>query len=78
MDVYWLATAVSDIPFLHKREAVGYEIAFLCSTFCCFNGGEVSLRASANEGRLRIEIETEANIRTRLEKLYGEQGSVTV
>jgi two-component system sensor histidine kinase AlgZ len=61
----------------------------------CPNGGEVAIRASASEGRLRIEIENDrregilqsgeeghglglANTRTRLEKLYGEQGSVTV
>ena len=61
----------------------------------CPNGGEVAIRASASEGRLRIEIENDrregvmqsgeeghglglANTRTRLEKLYGEQGSMTV
>jgi LytS/YehU family sensor histidine kinase len=61
----------------------------------CPNGGEVAIRASASEGRLRIEIENDrregmiqsgeegqglglANTRTRLEKLYGEQGSVAV
>jgi hypothetical protein len=61
----------------------------------CPNGGEVAVRASASEGRLRIEIENDrregvmqsgeeghglglANTRTRLEKLYGEQGSMTV
>jgi LytS/YehU family sensor histidine kinase len=58
------------------------------------NGGEVAIRASTVNGRLRIEIENDrteglqsgeeghglglANTRTRLEKLYGEQGSVTV
>jgi LytS/YehU family sensor histidine kinase len=61
----------------------------------CPNGGQVAIRASASEGRLRIEIENDrregmiqsgeeghglglANTRTRLEKLYGEQGSVVV
>jgi LytS/YehU family sensor histidine kinase len=61
----------------------------------CPSGGEVAIRASASEGRLRIEIENDrregmiqsgeeghglglANTRTRLEKLYGEQGSVAV
>ena len=60
----------------------------------CPNGGEVAIRASASEGRLRIDIENDhteallqsgdkgnglglANTKTRLEKLYGEQGSVT-
>jgi sensor histidine kinase YesM len=60
----------------------------------CPNGGEVAIRASANEGRLRIDIENDhtevlpqsgdegnglglANTKTRLEKLYGEQGSIT-
>ena len=58
------------------------------------NGGEVAIRASAIEGRLRIEVENDrtegplpsveghglglTNTRTRLEKLYGEQGGVTV
>jgi hypothetical protein len=31
--LYGLATAVSYIPFRHMREAVDYQIAFLCSTF---------------------------------------------
>jgi two-component system sensor histidine kinase AlgZ len=61
----------------------------------CPSGGEVAIRASASEGRLRIDIENDhtevllqsgnegnglglANTKTRLEKLYGEQGSVTV
>jgi LytS/YehU family sensor histidine kinase len=61
----------------------------------CPNGGEVSIKASAIDGQLRIDIENDrtegllqsgdegnglglANIRTRLEKLYGEQGSMTV
>ena len=61
----------------------------------CPNGGEVAIRASASEGRLRIDIENDhaevllqsgdegnglglANTKTRLEKLYGEQGSVSV
>ena len=61
----------------------------------CPNGGEVAIRASAIEGRLRIDIENDhaevllqsgdegnglglANTKTRLEKLYGEQGSVSV
>ncbi len=59
----------------------------------CPNGGEVAIRASASEGQLRIEIENDrsvmpaeeeghglglANTRARLEKLYGEQGSVKV
>jgi LytS/YehU family sensor histidine kinase len=61
----------------------------------CPNGGEVAIRASASEGRLRIDIENDhsevllqssdegnglglANTKTRLEKLYGEQGLVTV
>jgi len=60
----------------------------------CPNGGEVAIRASVIEEQLRIEIENDrtegqhsgeeghglglANTRTRLEKLYGEQGSVTV
>jgi LytS/YehU family sensor histidine kinase len=61
----------------------------------CPNGGEVAIRASASDGRLRIEIENDrregmmrsgeeghglglANTRTRLEKIYGEQGSVAV
>jgi len=60
----------------------------------CPNGGEVAIRATASEGRLRIDIENDhtevllqsghegnglglANTKTRLEKLYGEQGSVT-
>jgi LytS/YehU family sensor histidine kinase len=60
----------------------------------CPNGGEVAIRASASEGRLRIDIENDhtevlpqsgdegnglglANTKTRLEKLYGEQGSIT-
>jgi LytS/YehU family sensor histidine kinase len=59
------------------------------------NGGEVAIRASTAESRLRIEIENDrsdslpqseeegqglglANTRTRLEKLYGGQGNVTV
>jgi LytS/YehU family sensor histidine kinase len=60
----------------------------------CPNGGEVSITAYAIEGQLRIDIENDrtegtlpfgeghglglANTKTRLEKLYGEQGSVTV
>jgi hypothetical protein len=60
----------------------------------CPNGGEIAIRASAIEGRLRIEVENDrtastlpfgegqglglTNTRTRLEKLYGEQGGVTV
>ena len=61
----------------------------------CPSGGGVAIRASASEGRLRIDIENDhtevlpqsgdegnglglANTKTRLEKLYGEQGSVTV
>jgi LytS/YehU family sensor histidine kinase len=61
----------------------------------CPNGGEVAIRASVIEGKLRIEIENDrtesplqsgdeghglglAITETRLEKLYGEQGSVTV
>jgi LytS/YehU family sensor histidine kinase len=31
--LYGLATAVSYIPFRHMREAVDYQVAFLCSTF---------------------------------------------
>jgi LytS/YehU family sensor histidine kinase len=31
--LYGLATAVSYIPFRHMREAVDYQLAFLCSTF---------------------------------------------
>jgi sensor histidine kinase YesM len=58
------------------------------------NGGEVAIRASAAEGQLRIEVENDhtegtlpldeghglglTNTRTRLEKLYGERGGVTV
>jgi LytS/YehU family sensor histidine kinase len=58
----------------------------------CPNGGEVAIRAFAIEGQLRIEVENDrtegpfgegyglglTNTRTRLEKLYGEQGVVTV
>ncbi len=61
----------------------------------CPNGGKVAIRASAIEGRLRIEVENDRttaeqqsgerghglglpNTRTRLEKLYGEHGSLTV
>jgi two-component system sensor histidine kinase AlgZ len=58
------------------------------------SGGEVAIRASAIEGQLRIEVENDrsestlplgeghglglTNTRTRLEKLYGVQGGVTV
>jgi two-component system sensor histidine kinase AlgZ len=58
------------------------------------SGGEVAIRASAIEGQVRIEVENDRtedtlpfaeghglglrNTRTRLEKLYGEQGGVTV
>ena len=31
--LYWVATAISYIPFRHMREQVDYRIAFLCSTF---------------------------------------------
>ncbi len=31
--LYGLATAVSYIPFRHMREAVDYQVAFVCSTF---------------------------------------------
>ena len=60
----------------------------------CPNGGEIAIRASALEGRLRIEVENDratgtapfaegqglglTNTRTRLEKLYGAQAGVTV
>jgi LytS/YehU family sensor histidine kinase len=58
------------------------------------SGGEVAIRASTIEGQLRIEVENDrsegtlpfgeghglglTNTRTRLEKLYGVQGGVTV
>ncbi len=61
----------------------------------CPNGGEVVIRASAIEDRLRIEIDNDrpsqgpqsgelgegvglANTRTRLETIYGTQGSISV
>ena len=60
----------------------------------CPNGGEIAIRASAIEGRLRIDVENDraagalpfvegqglglTNTRTRLEKLYGAQAGVTV
>ena len=31
--LYGVATALTYIPFRHMREAVDYQIAFLCSTF---------------------------------------------
>jgi two-component system sensor histidine kinase AlgZ len=61
----------------------------------CPNGGKIAIRASAIDGRLRIEVENDRtaseqqagesghglglpNTRSRLEKLYGEHGSLAV
>jgi LytS/YehU family sensor histidine kinase len=61
----------------------------------CPNGGKIAIKASATEGRLRLEVENDrttaeqpssedghglglSNTRTRLEKLYGEHGTLTV